>query len=281
MKKRKIVDQEFAHTLGIYGFDSNCQVPTKTFVWDRTTDYKPNELVIFTTRCIPSALSINGIRKIAWLTEPRSLYPHIYEGLTQCSHLFHKVVTSNKDFVSQLTNGVYVPIASTWIDERDWGVHDKKEDVSIIYSSKVLLPGHKLRHEVAAKYPEVHRYGSGSGNNKLSGPLESKAMALKDYRFSIVIENERTNGYFTEKLIDSLVLGTIPIYWGDPQIGETFDKKGILSFNSMEELDVIMNSNLEEYYNLNLPSVIANQKMSRNFQSADEVLMSHLGNLYD
>jgi hypothetical protein len=45
---------------------------------------------------------------------------------------------------------------------------------------------------------------------------QAKAAALRDYMFSIVIENAQVGRYFTEKLIDAIALGTVPVYWGGP-----------------------------------------------------------------
>jgi hypothetical protein len=59
-----------------------------------------------------------------------------------------------------------------------------------------------------------------------------------------VIENDRAPNYFTEKLIDCFALGTIPIYWGCPNIGDFFDARGIItmedSFPKMEHTDEML-----------------------------------------
>jgi hypothetical protein len=43
-----------------------------------------------------------------------------------------------------------------------------------------------------------------------------------------VIESCQEPGYFTEKIIDCFLTGTIPIYWGDPNIRDIFNPGGIL-----------------------------------------------------
>jgi hypothetical protein len=74
--------------------------------------------------------------------------------------------------------------------------------------------------------------------------------ALLDYRFSIAIENlSCDDNYFTEKLTDCFLTGTIPIYHGCLNIGEFFDERGILTFNTQEELKSILDSLNEEKYN--------------------------------
>ena len=63
-----------------------------------------------------------------------------------------------------------------------------------------------------------------------------------DYRFSIVIENCKRDYWFTEKLIDCLRTGTIPIYWGCPSIGDFFDIRGFILFDDINDLENILNN---------------------------------------
>ena len=60
---------------------------------------------------------------------------------------------------------------------------------------------------ITGVYAKGYTHGqTGWADNKLAG--------LKDYMFTIVIENVVDDCWFTEKLMDSLLTGTIPIYWG-------------------------------------------------------------------
>ena len=68
--------------------------------------------------------------------------------------------------------------------------------------------------------------------------------------FSVAIENVSCDdNYFSEKIIDCFLTGTIPIYHGCIHIGEFFDERGILSFQTQEELDTIIDSLSLEKYN--------------------------------
>ena len=40
----------------------------------------------------------------------------------------------------------------------------------------------------------------------------------KPYKFSIAFENAWYPGYTSEKIVTSMLAGTIPIYWGNPDI---------------------------------------------------------------
>ncbi|KAJ1467477.1 hypothetical protein T484DRAFT_1921515 [Baffinella frigidus] len=48
------------------------------------------------------------------------------------------------------------------------------------------------------------------------------------YMSALVIENSQVDEYFTEKIIDCLLTGTVPIYWGAPSTLQHFDRDGII-----------------------------------------------------
>ncbi len=50
------------------------------------------------------------------------------------------------------------------------------------------------------------------------GPAESKSRTLGSYTFAICFENMILKGWITEKIFDCLYAGTVPVYWGDPEI---------------------------------------------------------------
>ena len=59
----------------------------------------------------------------------------------------------------------------------------------------------------------------GSFKNNV-GMIKDKFQFLSSYKFSIAMENTEGDGYISEKLIDSFLAGTIPIYYGDYMIDE-------------------------------------------------------------
>ena len=80
---------------------------------------------------------------------------------------------------------------------------------------------------------------------------------ISQYKFSISFENTSYRGYTTEKIMNALLGGTIPIYWGDPDAGFDFNPKCFIncsSFGSFEEViehvrEVDANDNLwMDYY---------------------------------
>jgi len=51
----------------------------------------------------------------------------------------------------------------------------------------------------------------------------SKRAFLSQYKFTIAFENSSAPGYHTEKILDPMLAGSIPIYWGDPEIELVFN----------------------------------------------------------
>jgi hypothetical protein len=128
-----------------------------------------------------------------------------------------------------------------------WGLDEKRELLSIIVSSKISHSGHRLRHQAlrVLEGSALHAFGSSVPGLR---PLQDKVEALAPYMFHIVIENGPRECYFTEKLLDAIVLRAVPIYWGCKRIGEVFDTAGILTFEDAGELGVIVDALSPDLY---------------------------------
>ena len=65
--------------------------------------------------------------------------------------------------------------------------------------------------------------------NTLGRRVADKRAFLAECRFTIAFENESHPGYTTEKIVEPMIVNSIPIYWGDPLIGRDFDTRSFLS----------------------------------------------------
>ncbi|OGH88686.1 MAG: hypothetical protein A3J93_01150 [Candidatus Magasanikbacteria bacterium RIFOXYC2_FULL_42_28] len=72
------------------------------------------------------------------------------------------------------------------------------------------------------------------------GPVKSKMAIMPKYKFALAYENLRgESGYVTEKIFDCLRAGTVPIYWGAPNINDYVDQESFIDrrkFKSNKEL---------------------------------------------
>ncbi len=162
---------------------------------------------------------------------------------------FDLVLTHRKDLIQRGSPFKRLEYSSNWLDRSQGGecLNKKSKLASFIGDITHLsgYPGHDLRklaYLVCSNSPSVDCYGRGIRE------LQYKCDALDDYCFSVAIENSREDYYFSEKLIDCLMSKTIPIYWGCPSIDEIFDSKGMLCFETMNELKVILKGlSMEKY----------------------------------
>jgi len=149
----------------------------------------------------------------------------------------------------------YSGIGKTFIPEVFREIHQKTKNISAIWSSKNYMPGHILRG-VAKTYINANMPSIVDFNNPPQ--IYEKINGLKDYRFEIVIENEFPE-FLTEKPIDSMLCGCIPIIWGngDSREWDGFNKDGMIFFKTKEELfDLLKNGNLnEEYYDSKIAAI--------------------------
>ena len=182
--------------------------------------------------------------KIAWLREPYCLHPDIYQAALGNAHKFDLVLTYYQPYLDMAANFghalynkfCFCPYGGTWIDKRDWGIKPKTKLCSMLIGSKMSTRGHQIRHEIADMieaegYP-VDFYGV--RGEPVGYGQETKLKVLGDYAFSIVTETCQEDNLFTEWLLDCFAVGTIPIFWGCPNIKKFFCDD-ILNFETLEQ----------------------------------------------
>jgi len=86
---------------------------------------------------------------------------------------------------------------------------------------------HKL-----CRYKKVDSAGRALNNTGFQVPAgpEAKIEFLKPYKFNLAFENASIPGYTTEKIIEPMYARTLPIYWGNPRVGEEFNSKSFLNY---------------------------------------------------
>lgn len=192
------------------------------------------------------AISKTKVKLSLLIVEPSAFHWRYITLARIFHHRFYRVLTVNSKLLAAIPNGLKFPPCETWVP--DWKHRSCKKDrmLSIIASSKRRLKGHRLRHRIVE---HIRTYGPnadvvGSGYQ----PIDNKADGLEAYRYSIVIENSREPGYFTEKLIDALLLKTVPIYWGATDINRYFDTDGMLVCETEEDIhEAIRKISVEDY----------------------------------
>jgi len=162
--------------------------------------------------------------------------------------------------------------------------NNKQFEVTFLSGAKTLTEGHKFRQEIynlkdQIKIPHKWYYvlddfnwddfnkgGIGRSVSSISATFNNipKRICYNESMFHIAVENVRHNNWYTEKIGDAFASKTIPIYWGCPNIGNHFDERGIISFETKEELiNIINNLTPEVYYDMK-PYIDINYELSKN-----------------
>lgn len=219
-----------------------------------------------------------------WVCESRDIIPHIYKHLiTNQSILFdqyyNKIFTCDYELIKLNKNFVYCPNGSNypWINKQDWRVYPKTKLCSMFCSAKLLTNGHVFRHHLArlAIEKKFDVFGGAHGTQKtvtdINNPWYTKIDGLRDYMFSIVVENSNYDNYYTEKITDCFATGTIPIYYGTKKIVDTFDSDGIIYIEKGKE-DEVFKTISPDLYNSKITAVTNNLNIVQKLQISDDTL---------
>jgi hypothetical protein len=244
-------------------------------------DINKNDIVIYTDTTI-GKIHPYAKKNIALMIESQELHRPYYDYIEKNNKLFDLVLTFDKKLLDRGENFRLNLYGTTWLNEIYRNIWSKSKICSFIISNKKITSGHRLRHIIvnSLQYNNINFIDIYGGNHK---PLQftqtqafdkdhnsqhisnQKILGLKDYMFSIVIENCKENYYFTEKIIDCFLSGTIPIYYGCPAIGNFFNQKGILTFDNPNEcFNIIKNLTNEKYYEM-MPYINENFEKAKKY----------------
>jgi hypothetical protein len=202
----------------------------------RVGDLAPHDhLVAFmSSRVLTARLSGTRCRVSVLLREPPIVQGRYYRAAPLFARRFHRILTHSPSLACRVANARLVPHGGCWLRTVPDPSVPKTGRVSMIASGRRSAPGHRMRHRIAAwsreRCPDLVLLGRGYR------PLEDKADGHAPFMFSVVIENSSEPGYFTEKIVDSMACGSVPIYWGAPDIARHFDARGIVACRGEEDL---------------------------------------------
>lgn len=129
--------------------------------------------------------------------------------------------------------------------DRNKFLDSKTDFCSFVYSHGT---GDPMREDFFKKLcSEYKKVNSGGGFlNNIGGPIgkwgssNAKSEFESKHKFSIAFENSSHSGYTTEKLIDAFAAQTVPIYWGNPDVGEIFNTNAFINVHDYNSLDEVI-----------------------------------------
>lgn len=234
--------------------------------WDKTNFQSPISIhVDKDIQTLPNPDKIN----YGWLCESKTIQPGMYEwcknNIEYLIQHFNKVFTHDVSLASihnifqltQCSGKSFIEIGQ---------VYPKTKLVSMIASNKTQCEAHRYRQKVISKFSQkCDLYGRGHN------PIDDKAVGLKDYCFSITMENATYSNMFTEKITDCFMTGTIPIYYGIPNIGDFFNTEGIIVLNddfNIEDLSF-------DLYHSKIEAVKENYRLANELLTAEDFIYTN------
>jgi hypothetical protein len=218
--------------------------------------------------------------RYGWLGESSEIISNLIRGVTSNRSLFkmkYKKIYVNDKRILEIDPEFfeYCPPASNmpWIEEKDYAVYEKTEHCSYITSFKHSTSGHIKRMQLFEMLKNDPRYQDHIYGRDYR-PLLNKIDGMKNYRFSIVIENSVYPKYYTEKVTDCFATGTVPVYIGDRSICEDFNKEGIIFLDDIQSLDVLD----VDLYNKMIPAIKDNFEKVKALKTADDIIFSKITN---
>ena len=281
MVKEKVIINRFDHTAiyetfaksGLMHGNPNGPFPEPKYVKYVRDQQNWDGITYFTDKQLHQAANITSKYKVAFLFEPREFMPSIYKTIKVYESLYDCILTYDEELLQRDPQKYFFSCADMpSIDLENCKMHEKNKLVSMIYSNKKMLSGHKIRHSIAdtiiprinfAEKIDLFGYGAGV-------PLINKADGCCDYMFQIAIENCKRKNYWADKILDCFITGCIPIYWGAPNIGDWFDERGILFFDTPNELIRILKSLSKEKYDSMFEYAQENYKLAKKYQNPDD-----------
>lgn len=223
-------------------------------MYDHFPDYKPAEgeqgIDFYSDMYVKECQGPGN--NVAFMLEPRSMINEAYEYVLEHENYFKYIFTHDSKLL-ELPQARMLNWADVWI-QTDL---IKTKGISLCTSYKNWCPLHNARLELAYLYknrPEVDVYYGDWNNPEI--PTVDAGDYLSPYKFSIIIENDIDDFWFTEKILNCFSTKTVPIYVGARKIYQLFNADGIIQIDDWHDIPkIIDNLVIDEAYNNRIAAI--------------------------
>lgn len=197
-------------------------------------------------------------RRFGMLVESESIVPEDYSLFERNKGLeseFDAVFTYSARILDSLDNARFFPAcASPWYGTSFGGgtldeqlCERKTKNVSMISSAKDMCRLHHFRVETARRCRReklADAFGTFDGGE----PMEFLDHCFTPYRYVIVVENDLSPYYFTEKVTNCFAAMCVPIYLGASRLGDIFNEDGIIRLSPDDDIKKVLSQCSESDY---------------------------------
>lgn len=201
---------------------------------------------------------------IALLLEPRSMIGAAYNYVLKHHDYFKWIFTHDSELLS-FNNAILFTWGNVWLETDS--VKDK--GISICTSYKDWCPLHHARLKIAEFYrdkPEVDVF-YGDWNNPNIPNVDAREY-LEHYKYSIVLENDIDDFWYTEKILNCFATKTVPIYLGARKIDDLFNADGIIHVADWHDIPWIIDGlDIEKDYANRQVAIEDNFNRAKNYKT--------------
>lgn len=166
-------------------------------------------------------------------------------------HISRYFIGKLEDLPSPFEEHYTFPFHS-WANTSYKTYEEKPNLISLMLSEKKFFPGHVYRYllviEILKRNLPVDIIGRGCDvikeismgihDPRIKGNFVNESELLRDYKFTIAIENTQSNKYISEKLTSSFVHNTIPLYFGADKAEEIFGEGCCIKLTGIIDEDI-------------------------------------------
>ncbi len=196
------------------------------------------------------AVVVNYAKRFSWVRVPKGrIFKFVHEPVIRNnlsrrsshshSRIFSRILTHSADESDERQiESVPGILPSSGIGIDTWKSASRKtKRISVVSSRLRDTEGHRLRDDVisqvcASKNISIDCFGR--GRNEIASKLEG----LKEYRYSVAIENSASDSYVSEKFTDCLLAQTIPIYFGAPKLSSYFPEESYFKLPALNVAEI-------------------------------------------
>lgn len=267
MKKINMLSPQFSHDVS-----STVNQKCEYFEWEFFS--KNNDISFYIDSDMFKGVKDknDGKIKFLWLLESHYFNNNSFELIKNNLEIIldtYELIFTYNDSLLQLNEKFkWVPAMGSWIKSPK--ITEKTKLISMITSNKQMTPQQIFRCNYAESVKnQVDVFGRGFNE------ILEKEQGLNDYMFSICIENDTNDTYFTEKILDCFATGTIPIYKGTKNIINYFNSDGIIFLD-----EILLIELTKELYMSKIDIIKDNLNRVKKFMSPENYMYINYLNKY-
>ena len=253
-------------------------------IFEEKLDYLKHIDFSLFVETVPESQNDLSTINIISLHEPNE-YFGLHDWVIQNKNIFNVILTWDDKVLNNCENAIFLPFGHTWFKPDQYEKEHKKEfKIAHLRGSLLKSYGHQIRWEILNRKNEIkvpikffETYGD---RHNIERARIDKEEVFGDSQFGVAIENFSHRGWFSEKILDCFLLKTIPIYWGCSNIGDFFNKEGIIKFEEADDFIYIVNQLDEKYYDSKKHILEENYQLALQYVNYEQNIINKIEEIF-